>query len=368
MIKYLGSKRALVGVLGALADAAGARTAVDLFTGTTRVAQEFCRRGVVPTAVDTASYSLVLGRCYVETDAADVDPAEVSEALERLEALPPRRGYVTETFCEASRFFHPDNGVRIDAIRDGIDELYGDSPLRPILLTALLEAADRVDSTVGVQMAYLKSYAPRARQPLRLRAPVLTPGGGLAVQADARAYAASMAPVDLAYLDPPYNQHRYHGNYHVWETLIRWDAPAHYGVACKRVDARDPASRSPFNSRRTIHAALAETIAAVPARVVVASVNDEGFVTVDELAGMARARGAEVRVLAFEARRYVGSVIGVHSPAGVKVGTAGRRRNVEHLVLAGPGDVLDAMVDAAGAAHLLPGSGVDADAGEVGDE
>lgn len=150
---------------------------------------------------------------------------------------------------------------------------------------------------------------------------MLTPGGGLAVQADARAYAASMAPVDLAYLDPPYNQHRYHGNYHVWETLIRWDAPAHYGVARKRVDARDPASRSPFNSRRTIHAALAETIAAVPARVVVASVNDEGFVTVDELAGMARARGAEVRVLAFEARRYVGSVIGVHSPAGVKVGT-----------------------------------------------
>ena len=87
-----------------------------------------------------------------------------------------------------------------------------------------------------------------------------------------------------------------------------------------------------------------------------------------ETTPLARARGAEVRVLAFEARRYVGSVIGVHSPAGVRVGTAGRRRNVEHLVLAGPGDVLDAMVDAAGAAHLLPGSGVDADAGEVGDE
>ena len=352
MIKYLGSKRALVGVLGALADAAGARTAADLFTGTTRVAQEFCRRGVRTVAVDTASYSLVLGQCYVEADAAAVDAGEVADALGRLEALPPRRGYVTEVFCERSRYFHPDNGARIDAIRDGIDDLYGGSPLRPILLTSLLEAADRVDSTVGVQMAYLKAWAPRASRPLALRPPVLTPGTGEAVQADATAYAASMAPVDLAYLDPPYNQHRYFTNYHVWETLVRWDAPEHYGVACKRLDARDAETRSAFNGRRTIHAALAETIERVPARVVVASFNDEGHVSVEELAAMAAARGQDVRVLAYDSRRYIGSQIGVFSPAGVKVGEAGRRRNVEYLVLAGPGETLDAMVDAAGADHL----------------
>lgn len=352
MIKYLGSKRALVGVLGTLADAAGARTAVDLFTGTTRVAQEFCRRGIVPTAVDVASYSLVFGQCYVETDAAAVDPAEVADALARLAALPPRPGYVTRVFCEQARYFHPENGARIDALRDGIDRFYADSPLRPLLLTSLLEAADRVDSTVGVQMAYLKAYPPRALRPLALRPPILTPGTGQAVHADARAYARTMGPVDLAYLDPPYNQHRYFNNYHVWETLVRWDAPGHYGVACKRLDAREPETGSPFNSRRTIHAALAETIAAVPARVVVASFSNEGYVAIDDLVTMARARGDDVRVLAFEARRYVGSLIGIYSPAGVKVGEAGHRRNTEFLVLAGPSDTLDAMVAAAGAEHL----------------
>ena len=46
------------------------------------------------------------------------------------------------------------------------------------------------------------------------------------------------------YLDPPYNQHRYFTNYHVWETLVRWDEPEHYGIACKRVDARDDAPRA----------------------------------------------------------------------------------------------------------------------------
>ncbi len=73
LIKYLGSKRRLVPVLGRLFEASGARTALDLFTGTTRVAQEFCRRGVIVTAVDTASYSEILAQCYVVTDAATVD-------------------------------------------------------------------------------------------------------------------------------------------------------------------------------------------------------------------------------------------------------------------------------------------------------
>ena len=343
MIKYLGSKRALVGVLGALADAAGARTAADLFTGTTRVAQEFCRRGVRTVAVDTASYSLVLGQCYVEADAAAVDAGEVADALGRLEALPPRRGYVTEVFCERSRYFHPDNGARIDAIRDGIDDLYGGSPLRPILLTSLLEAADRVDSTVGVQMAYLKAWAPRASRPLALRPPVLTPGTGEAVQADATAYAASMAPVDLAYLDPPYNQHRYFTNYHVWETLVRWDAPEHYGVACKRVDARDPATRSPFNSRRTMPDALAAVISGTRAQTLVVSFSNEGFVPLADLVDLCAMRGHPVEVLAFDTRRYIGQRLGVFGPHGRKVGEPGPERNVEYVLVSAPEPVRAAM-------------------------
>jgi len=343
VIKYLGSKRALVGVLGALADAAGARTAADLFTGTTRVAQEFCRRGVRTVAVDTASYSLVLGQCYVEADAAAVDAGEVADALGRLEALPPRRGYVTEVFCERSRYFHPDNGARIDAIRDGIDDLYGGSPLRPILLTSLLEAADRVDSTVGVQMAYLKAWAPRASRPLALRPPVLTPGTGEAVQADATAYAASMAPVDLAYLDPPYNQHRYFTNYHVWETLVRWDAPEHYGVACKRVDARDPATRSPFNSRRTMPDALAAVISGTRAQTLVVSFSNEGFVPLADLVDLCAMRGHPVEVLAFDTRRYIGQRLGVFGPHGRKVGEPGPERNVEYVLVSAPEPVRAAM-------------------------
>src|SRR5207245_11702497 len=115
------------------------------------------------------------------------------------------------------------------------------------------------------------------------RAPDLLPGGGHALRADAREAAATLPPVDLAYLDPPYNQHRYYTNYHVWETLVAWDAPEPYGRACKRADARDPATKSRFNARASMPAALAEVIAGVRARVVVVSFSNEGWVSLGDL-------------------------------------------------------------------------------------
>ncbi|HEX2030703.1 MAG TPA: DNA adenine methylase [Actinomycetota bacterium] len=333
MIKYLGSKRRLVPVLGELLSRAGARTAVDLFTGTTRVAQEFKRRGAEVWAVDTARYSEVFARCYVETDAAAVD-GDVDEALDLLNALPGREGYVTRTFCRRARFFQPKNGRRIDAIRDEIRDRYAGSRLEPLLLTSLIEAADRVDSTTGVQMAYLKSWAPRSFADLELRRPALLPGPGHAVRDDAARAVAALPPVDVAYLDPPYNQHRYAANYHVWETLVAWDAPPAYGVARKRADLRHPAATSRFNRRRELPAALAEVVAGVRARVVILSFSDEGWIELPELVEIAAARGA-VRVLAFDSRRYVGAQIGIHDPRGRRVGIVSHLRNTEYLLVAG---------------------------------
>ncbi len=354
MIKYLGSKRRLVGVLGDLAARAGARTAADLFAGTTRVGQELKRRGLLVWASDSAGFAEVLARCYVATDARDVDRRELAAALAHLNALAGHEGYFTETFCRRARYVQPRNGMRVDAIRDALDRDFAGSALWPLLLTSLLEAADRVDSTTGVQMAYLKQWAPRSHRPLELRAPALLDGPGHATRGDAAEVARSLPAVDLAYLDPPYNQHSYRGNYHVWETLVAWDAPEHYGVACKRADCRDPARRSPFNSRRLIHDALRELLAAVRARLLVLSYNDEAWVTLDELVEMCAGRG-EVAVMAFDSPRYVGARIGIHDPAGRRVGRVGRLRNVEYLLVCG--ERADVRAAIGPAATLAPVAG-----------
>ncbi len=347
MIKYIGSKRRLVPALAAIAQATGARTALDLFTGTTRVAQAFKQLGAHVTAVDTARYAEVFGRCYVETDLDDVPLGALDSEVARLDGLPGTPGYVTETFCRRSRYFTPENGARIDAIRDAIASHHGGSPLEPLLLTSLIEAADRVDSTTGVQMAYLKQWAPRAHQRLTLRTPALLSGPGRAIRGDALEITPTLGPFDLAYLDPPYNQHRYFTNYHVWETLVAWDAPAHYGVACKRVDARGPDTRSPFNSRRSMPAALAAVVDAVDAELLVVSYNDESWLTLDELVAMCSTRGRHVEVLAFDSKRYVGAQIGIHNPKGERVGRVSHLRNTELLALAGPRDLVQRGLRAA---------------------
>jgi adenine-specific DNA-methyltransferase len=334
VIKYLGSKRRLVPVLGDLLTRAGATSAIDVFTGTTRVAQEWKRRRADVWAVDTARYSAVLARCYIGADGATIDHSRINDAISHLDSLPGVDGYVTATFSEASRYFQRHNAQRIDAIRDEIQRQWFGDPLEAVLLTSLLEAADRVDSTTGLQMAYLKQWSPRSYQRLTLRAPILLPGPGHAIAGDATVVAPGLPEVDLAYLDPPYNQHRYFTNYHVWETLVAWDAPEHYGVACKRLDAREPSTRSVFNDRRRAPEALSRLIADVRAATVVISGSNEGFVGIDDLVDMAAVRG-HVEVLAFDSRRYIGAQIGIHNPRGEKVGRVSHTRNLEYLICAG---------------------------------
>ena len=156
--------------------------------------------------------------------------------------------------------------------------------------------------------------------------------------------------VDVAYLDPPYNQHRYFTNYHVWETLVAWDAPEAYGVARKRVDARDdPSTRSVFNSKRTMPGALAEVVRAVDADLLVLSYNNEAWLDLHELEDICRegTQGARsVATLAFDSARYVGARIGIYDPSGRKVGRIGHLSNRELLVIAGEEDLVRTVVAA----------------------
>ncbi len=333
MIKYLGSKRTLVPLLANIAAASSAKTALDLFTGTTRVARSFKELGIEVTAVDTASYSEVFAKTWIELDSRSVNQSELTDAIAELNALPAKAGYFTKVFCEDARYFQPQNGERIDAIRDFIEANYSSSWLYHPLLASLLLAADRVDSTTGVQMAYLKQWSRRSSSALKLTDPVLLSGGGLAVRGDALEVAPTLDSVDLAYLDPPYNQHRYFANYHIWETLVRWDAPDSYGIANKRTDVRTPATKSRFNSKPAMPLAMRELMQTVKAETIVLSYNNEAWLNRDELIEMCKARG-HVEIMDVDFKRYIGSQIGVYNKSGERVGNPGATRNTEHILIA----------------------------------
>ena len=241
MIKHLGSKRLLLPLLTEIVRRTSRRPSViDLFSGTSRVGHALKAAGFRVLANDHNRYAATLARCYIQAD-AETHEAAAKSLINEFNRLPGRAGWFTETYCVQSRYFQPKNGERIEAIREAISKKALEPTLEAVLLTSLMEAADRVDSTTGVQMAYLKRWAARASNDLCLRVPNLLPraagGAGEAHELDALD-AATALEADVAYLDPPYNQHKYLGNYHVWETLCRWDSPEVYGVARKRVDCK----------------------------------------------------------------------------------------------------------------------------------
>lgn len=336
LIKYLGSKRTLLPFIGAIASASGAKTCVDLFTGTTRVAQEFKRRGLKVSTVDIATYSDILSKTYIEADKDKIDYTALEKKIEYLKTRKPVHGYFTETFCVKSRYFQPKNGMRIDAIRDAIEKEFESDEHRAILLTSLMLAADRVDSTTGVQMAYLKQWAPRALNDLNMKVPELISGTGKSFLGDAQTILPQLEETDLLYMDPPYNQHRYFTNYHIWESLIRWDKPESYGVAMKRIDSRDDETKSIFNKKREMPQAFRDVILKSKAKLLVVSYNNESWVPAEDIEQSLKDAGHQsVQLMEFDYKRYVGAQIGIYNPAGVKVGEVQKLRNKELVFVAG---------------------------------
>jgi adenine-specific DNA-methyltransferase len=331
VIKYLGSKRLLLPrIVELVRSAPGATEVIDLFSGTSRVGHALKAEGFRVLANDHNAYAHALARCYVEADREDVlERAE--KLLGELAKLPPREGWFTESFAHRTRYLQPKNAARIEAIREEIAQRALDPLLESVLLVSLMEAADRVDSTTGVQMAYLKGWSARSNNDLAMRMPAVLSrakgGRGEAHALDALDAARKLS-AHVAYVDPPYNQHSYLGNYHVWETLVRWDAPESYGIAGKRVDVKE--RKSPFNRRHEIGPALEAVLDAIDAHTLIVSFSDEGWLTREQIESMCRKRG-DVSVIEHDYKRYVGAQIGIYNPSGEKVGKVSHLRNVEYL-------------------------------------
>lgn len=355
MIKYIGSKRVLIPYIEKLARYCQERfypnvvvpTALDMFAGTTRVGQALRKLNYLVFSNDLSSYSYAFGYTYLYTLLSD--GCHTEEALrnyqyfvDTINNLEPIDGFITETYCRKSRYFQPANGMKIDAALKYIRE-YRNHPdtsvfITEILRTALIEAADRVDSTVGLQMAYLKEWSPRSYNPLQLRVPEFISGPrGNPIQLDANFVAHSYhkykIKFDFIYLDPPYNQHSYYGNYHIWETLCQDDNPEVYGIACKRVDNKVTKSR--YNSKRTYADTFYELVNNLDSTVFLVSFSNEGFITSAEISDILAMKG-HVHRIDVEHNRYIGSKIGIYNPVGNKVGIEAHNRNIEHLFLVTP--------------------------------
>jgi len=316
------------------------KTAHDAFSGTAAVGRALKEAGWRVTSSDLMTYSYVFQRAYVVAQrspsfaalrAGDTElrrahrSVSFRKSIARHGALgamgefltrwiDPERGFIGTHFAPAGgrMYFTQENADRIDAIRRRLHEWWSSGLIQDdayyVLLAALIEGSDRVANTAGVYAAFIKRWQANARRPLtlRLEIPKRGPRGATAHRGDATMVAAAAGPVELIYIDPPYNARQYSGYYHVPEIIARgWFAgmPVLRG---KTGLVGGPDQQSDWCSARKAGGALADLLRASGARHALVSYNSEGLLSEPDLRDVLEraAKFGRVKRYSRDYRRY----------------------------------------------------------------
>ena len=250
----------------------------------------------------------VNGDSYSRNDRRDSRGTSLRSVLRELESRPPLHGFISEQYSPAGAdarahgrmYFTAENAGAIDAVREGIESWASsgllDSDQKQLLLATLIQGADRVANTTGVYASFVKSWQPNALKSLELRAvrPALPPAASARGCTAFRGPAADMmdraGPVDLVYLDPPYNERQYPGYYHIPELLARgWDPTPE--LRGKTGLIPDEELRSDWCRRGRCEQALRTVLDHSDARHVLLSYNEEGLIPLPRIEDILRDSG-----------------------------------------------------------------------------
>lgn len=203
-------------------------------------------------------------------------------------------------------YFQNENALRIDHIRLQIQEWKDNKLLTDdeyyYLLASLLLAVPFVANITGTFGAYLKFWDNRTYKKLDLIKHKIS------VKKECFCFCGDYKnilgkPTDILYADPPYNSREYLPNYHVLETIARYDYPVVKGVTGLR-DYKN--QRSDFCKKNTVKDAFLKLIEDSNSRYVLISYNNEALLSTEELSELCRlnAKKNSFKLFEFNYRRY----------------------------------------------------------------
>lgn len=305
-IKYAGSKLKLLPSILELAAKTDARSVLDGFAGTTRVSQAFAKSGYVVNSNDINAWSKVFATCYLKCDR----PKDAFvDLIKHLNNLQPTDGWFTENYggqpqkadgILTKRPWQVHNTRKIDSIRDEIDRLELPEIDRAVAITSLILAMDRVDSTMGHFVSYLRDWSPRSFKPLELEVPMINVNEQEHRVSQSDVFDIARTTTDLAYFDPPYGSNnekmppsrvRYASYYHIWTTVCLNDKPKLFGKAQRRADTSDTVAtsvfeefrRNPDTKRFIAVEAIEELMRVTSAKWIILSYSSGGRATAEDL-------------------------------------------------------------------------------------
>lgn len=248
-MRYIGSKGLLLEKIETIIDenVSDAQSFCDIFSGTSTVARHFKRKYEV-ISNDLLHFSYVLQRATIENENypdfkrikeyLGEDPFDYFEKIKVDRDMLLRTPFIFENYSPNEKsdrqYFSNENALRIDFIRQSIDYWHNANLLEDneyyYLLAGLIEAIPFVSNIAGTYGAYLKHWDKRAHKKLELvKLDTFSNGKeNKSYNLDSNELIKDING-DILYIDPPYNKRQYAPNYHVLETISRYDNPEIYG-------------------------------------------------------------------------------------------------------------------------------------------
>jgi adenine-specific DNA-methyltransferase len=245
-MRYIGSKASTINEVYKLSSKYVCEgTFCDPFGGTATVSSFFKEKGFKVFAGDLLRFAHYIQIAKLSSNTSFtklksfLNIETKIELCNYLNSLIVYRGWFIENYSKKRKFFTLTNARKIQGLWNAIirfDKLglltYKE---RAVLLASLVNSVDVVANTAGTYYAYLKRYDRKAKKDFifKLIAPVKGKHSGKSFNCDALQL-VKQADFDILYLDPPYNERKYHAYYHLPETIancVRPKLTGHAGLA-----------------------------------------------------------------------------------------------------------------------------------------
>jgi adenine-specific DNA-methyltransferase len=321
LLTYIGNKRSLLVHIGRAVEHVKRRLGknrlrvLDAFSGSGVVSRFLKAHSSLLISNDLEDYAAVIGRCYLRNRSTIDLPAVakiVAEFNERVstEELPP--GFIEELYSPRDEssitaydrvFYTKANARRLDNFRRLID--MAPIEFRDLLLGPLLSKASIHANTAGVFKGFYKDRntgvgkfggsgsdaLTRIMGEIRLEVPVLSffECEYQVFQEDANSLAPRLKCLDLAYIDPPYNQHPYGSNYFMLNILVHYRRPS---LVSRVSGIPSDWRRSGYNVRYKSLPLLSQLLSSIDAPFLLISYNNEGFISPKEMRSLLESLGS----------------------------------------------------------------------------
>ena len=310
IITYIGNKRSLLPLIGKavvkVSEAVGRNKMrlFDVFSGSGVVSRYFKQFASELYSNDLETYSRICNECYLSNAGrmAGVFTRQDLDGFRKRVEENMAPGFISEMYAPKDdgnikpgerAFYTTRNAMYIDTAMREIDGMPEEA--RKYLMAPLLYSASVHCNTSGVFKGFYKGrdgvgkFGGEAGNALfrilgsvEVEYPVMSrfDCDSVVFQKDAVEAAESMpCEVDLAYLDPPYNQHPYGSNYFMLNLIAEGRRPEKVsGVSGIPEDW----NRSAYNRKKDAWNELQRLVSALRAKYVAISYNSDGFVSYDE--------------------------------------------------------------------------------------